>query len=41
MPDPVTRTIEQLTERIRTLEADLEALRKSVDRADDLKEDSS
>jgi serine O-acetyltransferase len=41
MPDPVTRTIEQLTERIRGLEADLEALRKSVERADHLKEESS
>src|SRR5438105_8447100 len=32
LPDPVTRAIEQLVERIRGLEADLDSLRKSVDR---------
>jgi serine O-acetyltransferase len=41
LPDPVTRTIEQLTDRIRALEGDLEALRKSVDRADHVKEERS
>ncbi len=35
LPDPVSRTIEQLVERIRTLEADVETLRK------DLKEEHS
>jgi serine O-acetyltransferase len=40
LPDPVARAIEQLMERIRSLEADLEALRKAVDR-DRLKEESS
>jgi len=35
LPDPVSRTIEQLVERIRTLEADVETLRKN------LKEDHS
>jgi serine O-acetyltransferase len=32
LPDPVTRAIEQLMERIRGLEADLDSLRKTVDR---------
>ena len=32
LPDPVSRAIEQLVERIRTLEADLDSLRKTVDR---------
>src|SRR5204863_2219124 len=32
LPDPVTRAIEQLVDRIRGLEADLDSLRKSVDR---------
>jgi serine O-acetyltransferase len=32
LPDPVSRAIEQLVERIRTLEADLDTLRKQVDR---------
>ena len=32
LPDPVSRAIEQLVDRIRTLEADLDALRKIVDR---------
>jgi serine O-acetyltransferase len=32
LPDPVSRAIEQLVERIRGLEADLDALRKTVDR---------
>jgi serine O-acetyltransferase len=31
LPDPVSRAIEQLIERIRALEADLEALRKTVE----------
>ena len=35
LPDPVSRTIEQLVERIRALEADVETLRKN------LKEDHS
>lgn len=30
LPDPVSRTIEQLLERIRTLEADVETLRKNL-----------
>src|SRR5262249_15967491 len=34
LPDPVAKTIEQLLEKIRALEADLEALRKKVDRSD-------
>ena len=34
MPDPVAKTIEQLMERIRSLEADLEALRKSMERSE-------
>ena len=32
LPDPVSRAIEQLVDRIRGLEADLDALRKIVDR---------
>ncbi|MBI2216804.1 MAG: serine O-acetyltransferase [Candidatus Rokubacteria bacterium] len=40
LPDPVAKTMEQLMDRIRALEADLEALRKLVDRAGDIKEDS-
>jgi serine O-acetyltransferase len=32
LPDPVSRAIEQLVDRIRTLEADLDTLRKQVDR---------
>ena len=32
LPDPVSRAIEQLMEQIRGLEADLDALRKQVDR---------
>ncbi|HEU4369985.1 MAG TPA: serine O-acetyltransferase [Methylomirabilota bacterium] len=32
LPDPVSRAIEQLVERIRGLEADLDSLRKLVDR---------
>jgi serine O-acetyltransferase len=32
LPDPVSRAIEQLVERIRGLEADLDSLRKAVDR---------
>ena len=32
LPDPVTKALEQLVERIRMLEADLETLRKSVDK---------
>jgi serine O-acetyltransferase len=32
LPDPVTRALEQLVERIRGLEADLDSLRKSIDR---------
>jgi hypothetical protein len=32
LPDPVSRAIEQLVERIRGLEADLDTLRKQVDR---------
>jgi serine O-acetyltransferase len=39
LPDPVTRTIEQLMERIRTLEADVEALRKAVGDDADRKEE--
>jgi len=34
LPDPVSKAIEQLVERIRSLEADLEAMRKRLD-ADD------
>jgi serine O-acetyltransferase len=41
LPDPVAKTIEQLMERLRSLEADLEAVRKSVERAAPLKEDRS
>jgi serine O-acetyltransferase len=40
LPDPLTKTLEQMVERIRALEADLEALRKTVDRAADIKEDA-
>jgi serine O-acetyltransferase len=32
LPDPVTKTLEQLVERIRTLEAEVETLRKTVDK---------
>jgi serine O-acetyltransferase len=32
LPDPVSRAIEQLVDRIRGLEADLDSLRKIVDR---------
>jgi serine O-acetyltransferase len=32
MPDPVSRALDQLVDRIRTLEAELETLRKTVDR---------
>jgi serine O-acetyltransferase len=32
LPDPVSRAIEQLVEQIHTLEADLDSLRKQVDR---------
>jgi serine O-acetyltransferase len=32
LPDPVTKALEQLVERIRTLEAELESLRKTVDK---------
>jgi serine O-acetyltransferase len=39
LPDPLTRTLEQLAERVRTLEAELEDVRKSVDR--DLEEGRS
>jgi serine O-acetyltransferase len=38
LPDPVSRAIEQLVERIRGLEADLDSLRKQVDR-DGLREE--
>ena len=41
LPDPVSKAIEQLVERIRTLEAELEALRKTVERADHLEGESS
>jgi serine O-acetyltransferase len=41
LPDPVAKTLEQMIDRIRALEADLEALRKAVDRAADTKEGSS
>jgi serine O-acetyltransferase len=34
LPDPVSRAIEQLVDRIRGLEADLDTLRKQVDRHD-------
>jgi serine O-acetyltransferase len=36
LPDPIAKTLEQMFERIRTLETELEALRKTLDR--DLKE---
>jgi hypothetical protein len=32
LPDPVSRALEQLVERIRGLEADLDSLRKLIDR---------
>jgi serine O-acetyltransferase len=32
LPDPVTKAIDQLVERIRTLEAEVETLRKAVDK---------
>jgi serine O-acetyltransferase len=38
LPDPVSRAIEQLVDRIRSLEADLDSLRKVVDR-DSLREE--
>ena len=41
LPDPVAKTIEQLMERLRSLEADLEAVRKTVERAGPLKEERS
>ena len=34
LPDPVSKAIEQLVERLRALEAELEALRKTVERTD-------
>ena len=37
LPDPMTKTLEQLVERIRTLEAELEDLRKAIGR--DLREE--
>ena len=40
LPDPVSRAIEQLVEQIRRLEADLDSLRKQVDRDGD-KEDTA
>jgi serine O-acetyltransferase len=39
LPDPVSKTIEQLLERIRSLEADLEAMRKRLDADDHIKEE--
>jgi serine O-acetyltransferase len=39
LPDPVSKTIEQLLERIRSLEADLEAVRKRLDVDDHTKEE--
>jgi serine O-acetyltransferase len=39
LPDPVSKAIEQLVERIRTLEEELEAVRKSVERSDRLDSD--
>ncbi len=41
LPDPISKAIEQLIERIRTLEAELEALRKTVERADRLEKERS
>ncbi|HEU5195572.1 MAG TPA: serine O-acetyltransferase [Methylomirabilota bacterium] len=38
LPDPVSRAIEQLVEQIRRLEADLDSLRKQVDRDGDKEE---
>ena len=38
LPDPVSRAIEQLVEQIRRLEADLDTLRKQVDRDADKEE---
>ena len=38
LPDPVSKAIEQLLERIRSLEADLEAVRKRMDVDDHTKE---
>ena len=32
LPDPVTKALEQMVERIRTLEAEVESLRKTVDK---------
>jgi serine O-acetyltransferase len=40
LPDLVSRAIEQLVERMRSLEADLEDVRKSVEREDRAKEDA-
>jgi serine O-acetyltransferase len=34
LPDPVAKALEQLVERIRTLEAEVETLRKTVDKED-------
>jgi serine O-acetyltransferase len=39
LPDPVARALEQLLERLRTLEADQDALRKSLEREADAKEE--
>ena len=41
LPDPVAKTIEQLMERIRALEADLEAVRKSVERSGQVSDESA
>ena len=38
LPDPIAKTIEQLVDRIRTLEGEIEALRKTVERAEDLQD---
>ena len=40
LPDPVQRAIEQLVEQIRRLEADLDSLRKQVDRDGDKEEEA-
>jgi len=32
LPDPVTKALEQLVDRIRALEAEIETLRKTVDK---------
>ena len=39
LPDPMAKTLEQMLERVRSLEAELEALRKTVER--DLKDERS